>query len=169
MKTIKLMNIAKSQLQHVDTKCPVVSISDVYSSPAAIPGSKVKPIPRDVVYADFFALDHFPEDTDESKGLNKETVKNIIDLIKRTANTDHDKIYFQCGEGRIRSYTLASELAFLQTYSDDGIRGLENINLKYSSEESDIKKGITDVRTARLLIKHVEELNKEHLESKENE
>ena len=160
MKTIVLTNVGKGQLSSLDKVNPVVSIRDKYSPEATIPGDR----DRRVLRLCFSTLDHMVSVSDDSK-LSKDNVRDIINLIKLSADEGKEKIYFQCSEGRIRSYTLATMLANIHSFTDEGILALKDITVHYSNKDSLIKKGITDENTAVLIEQYVEELNKEHQES----
>lgn len=160
MKTIVLTNVGKGQLSSLDKVNPVVSIRDKYSSAVVVPGTT----DRRVLHLCFFAIDHMPSVADQDK-LSKDNVRDIINLIKLSADEGKEKIYFQCSEGRIRSYTLATMLANIHSFTDEGILALKDITVRYSNKDSLIKKGITDEKTAALIEQYVEELNKEHQES----
>jgi len=160
MKKIVLTNVGKGQLSSLDVVNPVVSIRDKYSWGAAVPGTPN----RRVLHLCFFAIDHMPSVADQDK-LSKDNVRDIINLIKLSADEGKEKIYFQCSEGRIRSYTLATMLANIHSFTDEGILSLKDITVRYSNKDSLIKKGITDEKTAALIEQYVEELNKEHQES----
>lgn len=160
MKTIILTNVGKGQLSSLDKVNPVVSIRDKYSSAAVVPGTP----DRRVLHLCFFAIDHMPSVADQDK-LSKDNVRDIINLIKLSADEGKEKIYFQCSEGRIRSYTLATVLVDIHSFTDEGILALKDITIHYSNKDSIIKKGIIDRKTADLIERYVKELNKEHQES----
>lgn len=156
MTTVKLTNVGKQQVATLNPTSPVISICDKYSSPAVIPNESNRRILR----LTFFTMDHMPS-VDEDDCLSKDQVRDIINFIKLSAQEGHDKIYLQCGEGRIRSYTLASGIANYHRYSDEGIIALNGIVLEYCNKDSVIKQGIEDRKTANRLFNYLEDLNKE--------
>ncbi len=160
MTTVKLTNVGKQQVATLNPTKPVISIRDKYSSAAVIPNEKN----RRVLRLCFFASEHLAS-VHEDDCLSKDDVKNIIEFIKLSAEEGQDKIYFQCGEGRIRSYTLATDIVNFHRYSDEGIKALKGIDLSYCNKDSVIKKGIEDLDVARRLRNYLEELNEEFQES----
>lgn len=160
MKNILLTNVSRGQISTLNPTKPVITIRDKYSAPAVIPNEKN----RRVLPLCFFASEHLASVSDDDC-LSKDDVRNIIELIKLSADEGQDKIYFQCGEGRIRSYTLATDIVNFHRYSDEGIKALKGIDLKYCNKDSVIKKGIEDRDVARRLRNYLEELNEEFQES----
>lgn len=164
MNKILLTNIGKHQLKDLDDTVPVVSIRDKYSSQADIPNSKN----RRVLHLCFFAADHMSPASEEDF-ISKDDVMNVISLIKLSADEGKDKIYFQCTEGRIRSYTLAAILPELHSFSEEGISALKDIEVRYSNKDSAIKQGTLDNVTANRIDRFVEEHNKELKETQTHE
>lgn len=163
MTTIRLTNIGIKQLTELDMNVPVVSIRDKYSSQATIPNINK----RKVAYLCFSAIDHLSYT--EGHVISKEDVKSVINLIKKAAEENKEKIYFQCTEGRIRSYTLANAFYEISCFSDEGILELTGIKLEYCNKDSALKAGIIDKGTYNRIHEIIDELNKEYQESQTHE
>ncbi len=103
VKKITVRNIGKNKFDNQSRSCPVISISDRYSSGACIPGSKAG---RNILYLDFFPGDHF-----ENKELciTEEHAKQIREFILALPD-DTTELLVNCGEGKIRSYTVCTVL-----------------------------------------------------------
>lgn len=135
---MKVTNIAAKQLSKIPEGAPVISISDVYSPPANIPGN------RRVLRLSFFAGDHLS--TDESRLISKEQVADIFRFIEAVKGDGSDHLFIQCGEGRIRSYTL---MVFLVSEVDGLVR---------CGEMAAFPRGIIDLCTISRLSEFAEEL-----------
>lgn len=162
MPKILLTNIGKPQLTKVSKDYPVISIRDKYSSVAEIPNKEK----RRVLHLCFFASDYMPSVADQDQ-ISKEDVANIIALIKLAAEEGHEKVYVQCGEGRIRSYTLARTITYYHQISDEGILALKGIEVEYCNKESAYHRGIIDRSISSRVESFLEELNNEFRESQQ--
>ena len=103
VKKITVRNIGKNKFDNRSRTCPVISISGRYSSGACIPGSKAG---RNILYLEFFAGDHFE---DKSLCITEEHAKQIREFILALPD-DTTELLVNCGEGKIRSYTVCMVL-----------------------------------------------------------
>lgn len=144
----RLINISKGRLQNVDPKAPVISITDRYSNGVAIPGKDQRPL----LQVEFFPRDHAPEIA-EDRCMTAEMADSIIKFAEDQRKAGHKVIYVQCGEGRIRSYTIVTLLEELDGFIRD-------------TDQCCIKSGIMDRYTQRIMGDRVD-VYKESLEAEE--
>lgn len=110
----RLVNISKNRLQQVDPKAPVISITDRYSNGVAIPGKDQRPL----LQVMFFPRDHAPE-LDPEGCMTPERAAEIFKFAEAQRDAGAEVIYVQCGEGRIRSFTICATLAQLEGFEHD--------------------------------------------------
>ncbi len=103
--TVRLINISKDRLQQIDPMTPLISISDRYSSPVIIPHKEQRPL----LQVEFFPRDHAPEIAEEHC-MTPELANSIIKFALDQQKAGAEVIYVQCGEGRIRSFTIVAAL-----------------------------------------------------------
>lgn len=149
LNTILVTNIAKTQLSKLNQNYPVISITDRYTPRPEIPNPKNK---RDILYLVFSPGDHF--ETDEKNLLSLKQTFDIIEFVKQQFEKKVEKIYIQCGEGRIRSYTLANAI---YRYLDEPFLK-EGYNVQHCTKESAIKTGSIDRTTLHRFIDFTDEL-----------
>lgn len=101
---LRLTNIGKHQVQDIPRDAPLISIFDKYSYPAQIPNEKDRPVLR----LNFFPGDHL-DANERHEGMTPEIARQVIDFVQDNREQGH--IYVQCGEGRIRSWTICSVLS----------------------------------------------------------
>lgn len=112
--TTRLVNISKQRLQQVDPKAPVISITDRYSNGVAIPGKDQRPL----LQVMFFPRDFAPE-LDPEGCMTPERAAEIFKFAEEQRDAGAEVIYVQCGEGRIRSYTICTALGQLEGFDHD--------------------------------------------------
>lgn len=110
----RLINISKGRLQDIDPSAPVISITDRYSSGVSIPGKDQRPL----LQVRFFPRDYAPELAEEHC-MTAEIADSIIKFTEDQRKAGHKVIYVQCGEGRIRSYTVTTLLEELDGFIRD--------------------------------------------------
>jgi hypothetical protein len=110
----RLVNISKGRLQQVDPKAPVISITDRYSNGVAIPGKDQRPL----LQVEFFPRDHAPE-LGADGCMTAEKAEAIIKFAEEQRDAGAEVIYVQCGEGRIRSFTVCSAIDHLEGFEHD--------------------------------------------------
>lgn len=137
--TLRLTNISKQKVSQIPIDAPLISISDKYSPGAAIPNKDNRPLLR----IDFFPGDHMSED-ERDHCMRPEVAKKIFDFVNE--HKDKGLIYVNCGEGRIRSYTVVDTLESL--LFEQGVRR--------DSSLACIKQGVTDRYTYRKLVEYYE-------------
>lgn len=136
---IRLVNISKARALALEVNDPIVSISDIYdTSPLDLPHKDTRPFLR----VEFFPGDYIESISAENK-MTDAKAKSIVDFVIAQRDTGAEVIYFQCGEGRIRSYTCCDVLAMIDGFTHD-------------HGSSCIKQGILDIHTARILSKQTE-------------
>jgi predicted protein tyrosine phosphatase len=137
--TLRLTNISKQEVGKIPNDAPLISISDKYSSGAAIPNKDNRPLLR----VDFFPGDHTGEN-ERDHCMRPEVARQIFDFVNE--HMDKGLIYVNCGEGRIRSYTVCETLETLLL--DKGVRR--------DSSLASIKHGVLDRYTYRQLVEYYE-------------
>ncbi|MCY1300586.1 hypothetical protein D9M68_19750 [compost metagenome] len=130
----RLLNIGKDRLNKIPKDAPLVSISDAYSSAPEIPNRQNRPI----LFLSFFPGDHFQENTDPERLFTKEKGQQVVAFCEEHRKAGADAIYIQCGEGRIRSYTLCTLINQMEGYQHD-------------HANSSVQRGVIDRVTARML------------------
>jgi len=132
MNTVRITNIGKDALQTIDYKAPLISISDRYSHGYSIPGKDTRPL----LQLDFFPGDHLDEQ-EKKYALTEKQVGRVVEFVE--ANRDNGLVYIQCGEGRIRSYTLCVSLSRMMA------------NVTHDSSIASIKQGVVDRYTRKVI------------------
>lgn len=133
--TIRVINISKQRVQSVDVNTPIISICDPRGIPPQIPNRENRPL----LLLEFYPADHaMPEDRPEEKMTEAKT-KRIVDFVKAQKEAGHERIFVQCGEGRIRSFTICT---MLEDYMED---------VQHDREEACIKEGIIDRYTRNIM------------------
>lgn len=131
----RLINIGRDYLKDIPKDAPVVSIRDAYTDGADIPNADSRPILR----LSFFPGDALAGmDIDPERMFTVEKGEQLVAFCEEQRKAGADAIYIQCGEGRIRSYTLCSIVGTMEGYMHD--RG-----------ESTFPQGTIDRVTARIL------------------
>lgn len=100
--TLIVKNISKDSVANIDHRTPLISICDRFGARPPIPGSKAG---RRVLYLEFDPGDHYEGAT----LITAEQVKDIKAFVD-SLPSDTKFLYIHCGEGRIRSYTVAAAL-----------------------------------------------------------
>lgn len=147
-RTIRFTNIGKNQLSKLNKNVPVISIRDKYSNFVDIPNEKN----REVLRLTFFAGDHMV--TTPENLFSKNDALCVLAFISKQLDAGEEQIYIQCGEGRIRSYTLVNEIC----YSDLSDIFGEDVRFKMDTSESNFKRGVIDRVTARNFSNYAEEV-----------
>ncbi len=138
---IRLVNISKAKAKTLKVNDPIVSISDIYDRDTIhFPNEHIRPI----LHVEFFPGDHMVACAEENM-MTDAKAKSILDFVLAQRDAGAETIYFQCGEGRIRSYTCCDVLSFMDGFIHD-------------HESSCIKRGILDLHTARILSKQTDQL-----------
>lgn len=132
----RVTNISREMVLKIPIDAPIISIGDRYSQFTDIPNHENRPVLR----VNFFTGDHASPDMAEHT-LNEEHAEKILAFVKE--NLDKEVIYVQCGEGRIRSYTVCDALSY--AFIEEGVI--------HDHELATIKTGIIDRHTAHGLIK----------------
>lgn len=148
IRTIRFTNIGKNQLSNLDKDVPVISIRDKYSDYPVIPNASK----REILRLTFFPGDHIQ--TSEDNLFSKNDALCVLAFISRQIDAGRDKIYIQCGEGRIRSYTLVNEICYSEVSEIFG----DNFHFKMDTTESNFPRGIIDRVTARNFSQYAEEV-----------
>lgn len=148
IRTLNFVNVGKKDITNVDKNAPVVSVRDKYSDYAVIPNASK----RDILHLCFFPGDHI--NTSEENLLTKNQVLCLLAFVSQQLDKGVEKIYVQCGEGRIRSYTLVTELCYSDVSSIYG----ENVRFNHDKAGSTFPNGVIDRVTARNFIKFSEEV-----------
>jgi hypothetical protein len=130
----RLLNVGKDRLATIPKDAPLVSISDAYSSSPTIPNQQNRP----VLFLSFFPGDHFHNDIDPERLFTKEKAEELVTFCEEHRKAGAEAIYMQCGEGRIRSYTLCTVINEMEGYSHD-------------HANSSFRTGVIDRVTARYL------------------
>ncbi|MNZ13303.1 hypothetical protein D3C78_301990 [compost metagenome] len=138
-KTVRLVNISKGRVQRIHHMAPLISISDRYSTPPAIPARDQRPL----LLLDFFPADFAPELSKDSL-LTAEKADKIIKFVEEQREAGAEVIYVQCGEGRIRSFSVCTALESLDGFHRD-------------ANDACIKSGILDRYTFNLLGDRVDQ------------
>lgn len=113
---VRLVNISKGRVSRVDHNAPLVSISDAYTLPPEIPNRDKRPL----LLLEFFPGDHATPNESRERLMTAEKASLLINFIEAQRKAGAEVIYFQCGEGRIRSYTLATcAWRYLEGYRHD--------------------------------------------------
>ncbi len=131
----RVTNISREMVLKIPIDAPIISIGDRYSQFTNIPNHENRPVLR----VNFFTGDHASPDV-ANHILNDEQAEKILTFVKE--NLDKEVIYVQCGEGRIRSYTVCDALSYALIEQD----------VIHDHELASIKTGIIDRHTARTLI-----------------
>lgn len=134
---VKLANISKTRVQSINPNAPLISIGDYYSLPVAIPNRENRPL----LFVDFFPGDHAMPGDHPSRMLTAEKAEQIVKFVEAQRKAGAEIVYVQCGEGRIRSYTIATTI---ENYLE---------GFRHSPEDACIKQGIVDRYTYSILRK----------------
>lgn len=139
---VRLINISKQRVATVDPNAPLVSICDPNGLPPHIPNRENRPL----LFLEFYPGDHaMPEDR-PNQLFTTSKARKFIDFINAQKEAGAEAIYIQCGEGRIRSWTLAE-----QAHCE-----LEGFD--HDTENASIKSGIIDRYTRRIFADAVREI-----------
>lgn len=141
---LRLTNIGKHQVPNIPHHAPLITISDKYSYPPPIPNEKNRPVLR----LDFFPGDHL-DANEKDEAIKPEQVRKLVEFVQDNREAGH--IYVQCGEGRIRSWTICSVLS----------RQLDLV--LHDTEISAIKNGNVDRWTHNVLRTVLTEMQSEGL------
>lgn len=140
----RLLNVGKDRIKDIPEDAPIVSIGDVYSSPINIPNAANRPL----LVLSFFPGDHFHNDVAADRLFTKDKGEQLVAFCEEHRKAGVEAIYIQCGEGRIRSYTLCTVLSSIEGYRHD-------------HANSSFQRGIIDLKTAHVLGSVVDALNQE--------
>lgn len=131
---VRLVNISKARVQNVDHNAPLISISDSHSGHVPVPNETKRPLLR---------LSFFPGDNampgDEGRLMTVERARQVAEFVEEQRKAGAQIIYVQCGEGRIRSWTICTTVA----HRLDGFT--------HDSDNGCIKSGIVDRYTHRMM------------------
>lgn len=142
MNDVRLVNISKQRVGQVDANTPLVSICDPRGIPPHIPNRENRP----VLFLEFYPGDHaMPEDRPHELFTDGKC-KRFIDFINAQKEAGAEVIYIQCGEGRIRSWTLAEQAH------------CELEGFIHDTENASIQSGIIDRYTRRIFVDTVRQL-----------
>ncbi|MNO25622.1 hypothetical protein D3C76_154640 [compost metagenome] len=146
---VRLVNISKGRVQQIDHKAPLISICDRYSTPAAIPGRGQRPL----LLLEFFPADHAPEISKEHL-MTEAKADAVIKFVEEQREAGHEVIYVNCGEGRVRSYSVCAALESLEGFHHDHANAC-------------IKQGILDRYTFNLLGDRIDAFEEARAEATE--
>lgn len=133
METLRLTNIGKHHLPNIPHDAPLISITDRYSMAPVIPNRDKRP----VLFATFFPGDHLTS-TERHEGMTPDLARKIVKFVEE--NRDKKHIFVQCGEGRIRSWTICSVLERMLDFT------------VHDTERATIKQGMVDKYTHNILM-----------------
>lgn len=151
--TVRLINISKKRVGDIDKNAPLISINDYYSEPPAIPNRDNRPL----LFSTFFPGDHAMSSDDKERLMTAERAQKIIEFCIAQRNDGHEAIYVQCGEGRIRSYTVCTVL-------EDYLHGDV---FEHDRENACIKHGIVDRYTFHMMRPVIDGYGKDHVVKEE--
>jgi len=139
MSTLRVTNVGKHQLPHLDQSLPLISIYDKYSYRASIPNEANRP----VLNLCFFPGDHL-DVSEKTDALTPEQAKSVVEFVKE--HKDKGQIFVQCGEGRIRSWTICSSLVRTP------------LDIEHDTTLSAIKSGVIDRVTHNVMRTTIREM-----------
>lgn len=130
--TLHVVNISKEAVALIAHDAPLVSIGDRWGNRTVIPNAEERPL----LYLTFSPGDDLRGD-DVLYGFTKEQAQKLIAFVE--ANRAAGTLYIQCGEGRMRSYTLCETLS---NWGND---------IKRDLKQSSVIDGWYDRHTANIL------------------
>lgn len=142
---VRLVNISKQRVATIEEDAPLVSICDPRGIPPQIPNRGNRPL----LFLEFYPADNAMPSDHPSQQFTEEKARKFFKFLEEQKAAGAKVVYIQCGEGRIRSWTLAEEASCLL----DGF--------VHDTVNASIQKGIIDRYTRRILVTTARELDKE--------